>query len=69
MITPMNGAHDTILQYLSAEIATLMKSGDNWQIVLHGGRHGDVKAEVKRVRQVTTPTRLQGAPVVVEHHE
>lgn len=65
----MNGALDTILQYLSAELALLMKSGDNWQIVLHGGRHGDVKAEVKRVKQVTTPTRLQAVPAVVEHHE
>lgn len=63
----MNSALDTILQYLSAELTTLMKSGDNWQIVLHGGRHGDVKAEVKRVRQVTTPARLQGAPVVVDN--
>lgn len=61
----MNGALDTILQYLSAELTTLMKSGDNWQIVLHGGRHGDVKAEIKRIRQVTAPARLQGAPVVV----
>lgn len=61
----MNGALDTILQYLSAELTTLMKSGDNWQIVLHGGRHGDVKAEIKRIRQVTAPARLPGAPVVV----
>ena len=60
----MNGAHDTILQYLSAELASLMKSGDNWQIVLHGGRHGDVKAEVKRIRQVTAPARLQTQPVI-----
>lgn len=61
----MNGALDTILQYLSAELTQLMKSGDNWQIVLHGGRHGDVKAEVKRIRQVTTPTRLQTQPAVM----
>lgn len=65
----MNGALETLLQYLSAELATLMKSGDNWQIVLHGGRHGDVKAEVKRVRQVTTPARLQAQPTVVEQSE
>lgn len=60
----MNGALETLLQYLSAELATLMKSGDNWQIVLHGGRHGDVKAEIKRIRQVTAPARLQSANVV-----
>ena len=39
---------ESLLNHLSGELASLMTSGQNWQVVLHGGRAGDVRIEVKR---------------------
>lgn len=39
-----------------------MQSGENWQVVLHGGRGGDVVMEVKRSRQLAPPRKQQGVP-------
>ena len=43
---------------LARDIAQLLETGENWQIVLHGGRGGDVVMEVKRTRQLA-PARKQ----------
>ena len=40
-----------------------MTSGENWQIVLHGGRGGDVLMEVKRTRKLVPPRKRQGMQV------
>jgi len=39
---------NAVLQYLSRELPALMASGENWQVVLHGGRNGDVIVEQLR---------------------
>jgi len=36
-----------------------MQSGENWQVVLHGGRGGDVVMEVKRTRQLVASRKRQ----------
>ena len=48
-----------IVSDLAKELATLPQAGENWQIVLHGGRGGDVVMEVKRIRQLVSPPRKQ----------
>lgn len=45
-------AVEAVLLDLTKEIAQLMQSGENWQIVLHGGKTGDVVLEVKRTRKL-----------------
>jgi hypothetical protein len=42
-----------------------MTSGENWQIVLHGGKTGDVVLEVKRTRKLL-PTQKQQAAIRAE---
>ncbi len=49
----------SVLADLTTEIAQLMKSGENWQIVLHGGHGGDVAMEVKRTRRLVPSRKLQ----------
>lgn len=43
---------ESLLNHLHGELAALMTSGQNWQVVLHGGRAGDVRIEVKRTANV-----------------
>ena len=37
-----------------------MTSGEHWQIVLHGGRGGDVLMQVKRTRKLVAPHKREG---------
>lgn len=53
-----------LLQELSRELAVLTKSGENWQLLLHGGRSGDVKLEVKRTRELLPPKHRQAVQTV-----
>ena len=53
---------ETVVVELTRELSQLMTSGENWQIVLHGGRGGDVLTEVKRTRKLVPPRRRQGMP-------
>jgi len=48
---------DSIVSDLAKELSQLMQSGENWQVVLHGGRGGDVVMEVKRTRQLAPPRK------------
>lgn len=41
-----NGALAAILAYLKTVLPDLMDSKENWQVVLHGGRNGQVIVEV-----------------------
>lgn len=54
----MPSAVEAIVADLINELAQLMTSGENWQIVLHGGKGGDVVLEVKRTRKLR-PTEKQ----------
>lgn len=49
---------DAVLAYLTRELPALMTSGENWQVVLHGGRNGDVVVEQMRK---TTVVRREGS--------
>lgn len=37
-----------LIGWLRREVQPLLDSGDTWQVTLHGGPAGDVKAEVNR---------------------
>ena len=50
---------ESIISDLAKELAELLQSGENWQVVLHGGRGGDVVMEVKRTRQLAPPRKQQ----------
>ena len=55
-------AVETVLAALARELPQLMMSGENWQVVLHGGRGGDVILEIKRTRTlVPTHAHRQGS--------
>ena len=56
---------ESIVSDLAKELVQLLQSGENWQIVLHGGRGGDVVMEVKRTRQLAPPRKQQGTPAPV----
>lgn len=58
----MNSTIETLVTGLVGELSQLIQSGENWQIVLHGGRGGDVVMEVKRTRQLVPPRKRQGTP-------
>ena len=51
---------ETVVVDLTRELSQLMTSGENWQIVLHGGRGADVLMEVKRTRKLVPQRRRQG---------
>lgn len=55
----MPAAVEVVINDLSRELAQLMSSGENWQIVLHGGKRGDVVLEVKRTRKLLPTQKLQ----------
>lgn len=48
---------EAVLAYLTRELPALMTSGENWQVVLHGGRNGDVVVE--QLRKATVVRREQ----------
>ena len=60
----MNSTVETVVVDLAKELSQLMQSGENWQVVLHGGRGGDVIMEVKRTRQLAPPRKEQGTRIV-----
>lgn len=45
-------ALNDVLSQLTSELPTLLASGQNWQLTLHGGRGGDVRMELLRTREV-----------------
>lgn len=45
----------TVIAYLSEELPRLIESGENWQLVLHGGRGGDISSEIKTTKQLVRP--------------
>lgn len=47
---------DEIVTQLVPQLATLLASGENWTLTLHGGRGGDVKVEVRTTAQLVTRT-------------
>jgi hypothetical protein len=53
----MTSTFDAVVSSLARELSQLIQSGENWQIVLHGGRGGDVVMEVKRTRQLVPPRK------------
>ena len=55
----MSSNFEAIVADLVNELSKLLQSGENWQVVLHGGRGGDVVMEVKRTRQLAPPRRQQ----------
>jgi hypothetical protein len=60
----MNSTTESIMLDLAREISQLLQTGENWQVVLHGGRGGDVIMEVKRTRQLAPPRKQQGTQTV-----
>lgn len=53
---PVEMALTDVLTLVTSELPTLLASGQNWQLTLHGGRGGDVRMELLRTREVT-PSR------------
>jgi len=53
----MNPDVTQLLEWIKANVPSLIRSGENWQIVLHGRNDGNVNAEVKTTCQVINPKR------------
>jgi hypothetical protein len=50
---------ESVVSVLAKELVQLLQSSENWQIVLHGGRGGDVVMEVKCTRKLVPTHRTQ----------
>lgn len=48
---------ETLIDWLRRTMPTLLQSSEPWQVVLHGGRGGDVIAEVIRKQSVLAPRK------------
>ena len=48
----MNPDVTQLVEWIQKHVPTLIRSGENWQIVLHGRNDGNVNAEVKTNCQV-----------------
>ncbi|MGD9726282.1 MAG: hypothetical protein AB7R40_22250 [Nitrospiraceae bacterium] len=55
---------EALVCWVRETMPALMKSGEPWQVVLHGGRGGDVIAEVNR-KQAVLPPRKEKAKASV----
>lgn len=53
---------ETLVAWIRQQIPALLESQEPWQMVLHGGRGGDVIAEVSQ-KQAVLPSRKEG-PIV-----
>jgi hypothetical protein len=72
--TGMAPMMEAMVKDLVKELAQLMTSGENWQIVLHGGRGCDGVMEVKCTLQLAPSRKQQGHPPPVRlndllHHK
>lgn len=47
-----------LIVWLRQQLKPLLDSGDTWQVTLHGGPSGDVKAEVNR-KQLLLSTKKE----------
>jgi hypothetical protein len=48
---------ETLVAWLLQQLPALLESKEPWQVVLHGGRGGDVIAEVIRKQAVLPPKK------------
>ena len=55
----MNPDVTQLIRWIESNVPTLIRSGENWQIILHGRNDGNVNAEVKTTCQVIKPKRQQ----------
>lgn len=55
----MNPDVTQLVEWIQKQVPTLIRSGENWQIILHGRNDGNVNAEVKTTCQVINPKRQQ----------
>lgn len=57
--TEIAGNLEALIAWLCQQAPVLMQSGDNWKITLHGGRGGDIKAEVQRNTEILSPRKMR----------
>lgn len=48
---------ETLMDWMRRTMPALLQSTEPWQVVLHGGRGGDVIAEVIRKQSVLSPRK------------
>ena len=53
----MNPDVTQLVEWIKTHVPSLIRSGENWQIVLHGRNDGNVNAEVKTNCQVLSGKR------------
>lgn len=53
----MNPDVTQLVEWIKTHVPNLIRSGENWQIVLHGRNDGNVNAEVKTNCQILSPKR------------
>lgn len=53
----MNPDVTQLVEWIKVNIPTLIRSGENWQAVLHGRNDGTVNIELKTTYQVISPKR------------
>lgn len=58
-------ALETLIAHLSVEIPILMRSGEGWEVVIHG-KGESIRVEAKRTWQVTSPARYGTLRVLEE---
>lgn len=54
---------ETLVAWVRQQMPALLESKEPWQVVLHGGRGGDVIAEVIRKQAVLPPKKDRGSVV------
>lgn len=53
----MNPDVTQLVEWIKTNVPDLIRSGQNWQVVLHGRNDGNVNAEVKTNYQIIDPKR------------
>lgn len=55
----MNPDVTALLEWIKANVPSLIRSGEHWQAVLHGRNDGTVNVELKTTYQVINPKRRE----------
>lgn len=55
----MNPDITQLVEWIQKQVPALIRSGENWQAILHGRNDGTINIELKTTHQVISPKRQQ----------